>query len=109
MAANKLKRTVQMRAGFRMHQDMVGPGISERRDERINRLDHQVHVERQSAVGTQALQDRWPEADVRDEVAVHDIEVQPIGSGALDRRNFLAETREIRSQQARRYSDSPRS
>src|SRR5689334_25157600 len=99
MAANKLKRTVQMRAGFRMHQDMVGPGISERRDERIDRLDHQVHVERQSAMWTEALQDRRTEADVRHEMAVHDVEMQPIGSGGLDRRNLLAQTREIRSQQ----------
>jgi hypothetical protein len=92
-----------------MHQDMICPGIRERRDERIDRLDHQVHVKRQTAMWTQALQDGRTEADVRDEVAVHDVKMQPVGSRGLDRCNFLVQTREIRSQQARRYSDSPRS
>src|SRR5689334_20647376 len=109
MAANKLKRAMKMRASLRVHQDMVGPGVSERRDERINRFNHQVHVERQSAVRAQALQDWRTKADVRDEVAVHDVEMQPVGSSRFDRCNFLVQTREIRSQQARRNSDSPRS
>ncbi len=40
------------------------------------------------------------EADVGDEVPVHDIEMQPIGAGGLDRGDFLGQPPEIRGQQA---------
>ena len=46
---DQLQRAVQMRPGLGMHQEVVGAGIGERRDERIDRRDHQMHVERQVA------------------------------------------------------------
>jgi hypothetical protein len=58
---------------------------------------------------TQTLQDGRTEADVRDEVAVHDVKMQPVGSRGLYRCNFLVQTREIRSQQTWRNSYSTRS
>ena len=104
--SDKLQRAVQMRPGLRMHQDVVGPGIGERRDERIDRRDHQMHVERQCGVRAQALQDRRAEADVRHEMAVHHVEMQPVGARRLDRRHLVAQSGEIGGEEAWRDGDS---
>ena len=104
--SDKLERAVQMRACLRMHQDVVGTGVGERRDERIDRRDHQMHVERQRGVRAQALQDRRAEADVRHEMPVHHVEMQPVGARRLDRRHLVAQSREIGRKEAWRDGDS---
>ncbi len=96
---------MQMRPGLRMHEEVVGAGLGEGGDERIDRRDHQVHVERQPAVPAQALQHRWAEADIRHEMSVHDVEMQPIRAGRLDRRHLLAQPGEIGREQAWRDGD----
>ena len=78
-----------------MEQDVVGAGFGEGFDIRVNRLDHQVHVERQARMRPQRFQQSRAEADVRDEVAVHDVQMQPVGAGGLDRANFLSQAGEI--------------
>ena len=104
--ADELERAVQMRPCFRVHQHMVGAGLGECLDERIDRRDHQVHVERQPGAGTQALQDRRAEADVRHEMAIHHVEMQPIGAGCFDRCHFVLQSREVGREDARRNGDS---
>ena len=66
-------------------QDVVGAGLGEGGEVGIDRADHQVHVERQAGVRAQRLQHQRAEAEVGDEMAVHDVEVQPVGAGGLDR------------------------
>ena len=47
---DELDRAVDMRPGLGMHGDDVGAGLGEARDIRIDRRDHQMHVERQGRV-----------------------------------------------------------
>src|SRR5262245_28109680 len=97
---------MQMRAGLRMHEQVVGARIDECLDERINRGDHQMYVERQSGPRPQALQDRWAEADVRYKVAVHHIEMKPIRPSRFDGGDLLVQASEICGEQAWCDSDS---
>ena len=46
--------------------------------------DHQMHVEKQLGVGAQCGDHRRSEADVRDECAVHDVQVEPVGAACFD-------------------------
>ena len=48
----------------------------------VDRLDHQVAVERLVAVRPQGRHQRRPEGDVGHEMAVHHVEVDPVGPAA---------------------------
>ena len=59
----------------------AGLGVAGRPAVRV--LDHQVAVERQRAGLRQPLDDRQPEREVGHEVVVHDVDVHPVGAGAI--------------------------
>ena len=52
--------------------------VAKARGETPRRLDHQVDVEKQVRALAQALYDREAQRDVRHELAVHDVYMQPI-------------------------------
>src|SRR5208337_3363936 len=68
-------------------------------------LDHQVTVERQRGVLEQRLDDGQAEGEVRHEVVVHDIHVQPVRGGG-DRSGLIGEPGKVRGQDARRDLNS---
>ena len=51
----------------------------------IGMLDHEMHVERKRRVFSHRRDDRRPERNVIDEMAVHDVEMQPVRAGLLRR------------------------
>ena len=65
----------------------------------IGRRDHQVHVEGQRAVPAQRAHQRGAEGDVRHEMPVHDVEMQPVGAGGFDGVNLLAQSGEVSGQE----------
>ena len=99
--ADRLQRAVEVRAGFDMHGDDVGAGLGEGLEIGVARRDHQMHVERLLGVGPDRLHDVRPDRDVRHEVAVHDVDMDPVGAGGIDGADLLAELREIRGEDRR--------
>ena len=97
-----------MRSRFRMQADVVGAGVDEGVQIGIDRRDHQVDVERQFGVLAQGRQHGRAEADVRDEMAVHDVQMQPIGAGGFDSADLLPQPAEIGGEQAGGNGDVPR-
>ena len=75
--------------------------------ERVDRLHHQVHVDRHlRAVGVdrvlaQRRADHRAEGQVRHVMVVHHVEVDPVGAGGDDVAHLVAEAREIGGQDAR--------
>ena len=65
-------------------------------------VDHQVGIERQLGPRAKVLDGLGPERQVRDEVAVHDVEVDPVGTGRLDPPDGVGKVREVRVEDARR-------
>ena len=57
--------------------------------------DHQVAVEDEGGAFADACDDDGADGDVGNEVAVHDVDVEPFCAGCFDRADFLAETGEI--------------
>ena len=89
-----------MRAGFRMHADMIGTCLGKGGDVGIDRGDHQMHVQLHRGMRAQGFDDQRAEGDVGDEMAVHDIQMQPFRAGALHRFGFFAQAGEISGQKA---------
>ena len=74
---------------------MSAPGFGEGVEERIDRRDHQVNVERLLGVRPKRLHDTGADGEVGHEMAVHDVDVDPVGPGLIDRAHFLAEPGEV--------------
>ena len=64
-------------------------------DEAGRRRDHQVDVERLLRVRADGAHDRRADGDVGHEVAVHDVDVDPVGAGGIDGADLLAERGEV--------------
>ena len=84
----------------------VCPRRDERLDVEIGVLDHQVDVERQRRHLLDRPNDRWADRDVRDEMSVHDVDVDQVGASALHRRDIAAERREVRRKDGGREFDA---
>ncbi len=93
--ADRLERAVEMRSRLCMDRNGVGPGRCEIGKIGIGRRDHQVKIERLFGARPDVPDHRRTEGDVRHEMSVHHIEMDPVGAGSVDRLDLLAEAGEI--------------
>ena len=96
-----LRVALRICAGIRMHGNPIGAGLDKLRRVLVRIGDHQVNVHRNNRDLTHPFDNDRANGDVRHEVAVHDIDVQPIGAGRFDSLDFVFETAEIRGQNRR--------
>ena len=90
-----LDRAVEVRPGLGMDGDDVGARLGEGVEEGIDRRDHQMDVERLGGVRPKRLHHRRADREVGHEMAVHHVDVDPVGAGLVDRAHFLAELGEV--------------
>ncbi len=95
-----------MRAGFGVHGDVVAARLGEGLEIGIAGRDHQMRVEDLPGVGPQRLDDVGTVGNVRHEMAVHHVEVNPVGACRVDGANLLAKPGKIRRQD--RWRDDER-
>ena len=105
---DRLQRAMQMRAGLRMHRDVIAAGFRERLEIGIAGRDHQMRVEDLLRVRPQRLDDVGTVGDVRHEMPVHHVEMDPVGAGRVDRADLVAEFRKVRRQDRRRDDERTR-
>ncbi len=79
--------------------------LGEIRDDAIDRLHHQVDVDRNRRVRPDRRADERPDGQVRNVVVVHHVEVEQVGAGGGHRAHFVAEAREIRGQEGGRNQE----
>ena len=86
-----------MEVGHRLGVDdqPLAAGLHELRGQQLGRQDHQVGLERQGGVATGRGDDVGAERDVGDELAVHDVPLDAVAPGRLERRDLLAEAGEV--------------
>ena len=90
-----------MRARFGVERNQIRPGIRESLQIGINRGDHQMHIKGDGGVAAQRLDQRWPKGDVRDEMPIHNVQMQPIRACCGHGTHFLTEFGEIGGQKRR--------
>ena len=96
-----LDRAVEVRAGLGMDGDDVGARLGEGVEERVDRRDHQMDVERLGGVRAKRFDHRRADGEVGHEMPVHHVDVHPVGAGRVHRAHFLAEPGEIGGQDRR--------
>ena len=102
--ADLLQRVVDVRRRLELDRDRVGARLDELLDLALGPLDHQVAVEQAAGVVhlvADRLDDHRPDRDRRDEVAVHDVDVDRARAGVEHRRELLAEARVVGRQDRR--------
>ena len=87
-----------MRPRLDMDRDEIGAGLRESVEIGIAGRDHQMHVEEEFGMRPQRRDDRRPDRDVRHEMTVHHIDMDPVGAGGGDGADFFAEIGEIGGQ-----------
>ena len=85
--------------GFEVHGDHICACLNESGEVVVGSGNHEVHVEEYVVGLVDRLDDSWAEGNVVDEVAVHDIEVEPIASGVDGACGFLFDSAEISGEQ----------
>jgi adhesin HecA-like repeat protein len=78
-----------------MHRDVARACLDEVVDVGFGVLDHQVAVEQALRLRADRLDNQRPKRDIRDEMAVHDIGLQPVCPCRLCRANLIAQPRKI--------------
>ena len=85
-----------------MDGDDVGACLREGVEEAIDWRDHQMDVERFLRVRAERLHHNGADGEVGHEVAVHHVDMDPVGAGLVDRAHFIAEFGEIGGKDGRR-------
>jgi hypothetical protein len=99
---DRLNRAVGVGPGLGVEGDDIGPGGGEGLQIGVDRRDHQVNVERLGGVRAQGLHHHRADRDVGDEVAVHHVDMDPVGPGGVNRAHFLAQAGKIGGEDRRR-------
>ena len=66
-------------------------GIDKTRHVMIGVLDHQVHIQWQFGLSTHKTDDGWPEGNVIDEVAIHDVSMDPVRARSFHFVDFVSQ------------------
>jgi hypothetical protein len=90
------QRAVDVPARFRVKSNVRGTRPGEIGDDAIDRLDHQVDVDRRiDAVVAERLADERTDRQVRHEMIVHDVEMHDFRAGIEHVSDVLAEPGEV--------------
>ena len=86
-------------AEFDVDGHAVGAGFGERFEKNFRARAHEVDVEGNFGLVADDFDDLGAEGNVGDEMAVHDVEVNPVGLGFFDATRFGGEFAEVSSEQ----------
>jgi len=86
---------MQIDVSFPVDQKRIGARVRELLQKRVRIRNHQVRFERQPCQRPQRLHDRRAKRNVRNEMAVHDVDVDAVRAGAFGFGHLFAETAEV--------------
>ena len=94
-----MNRTMQMDGGFEMHIHHHSTQFGRLLDITLRLLNHVVHIERFLTSLGHSLKHRESKRNVRNERAVHHIEVKPVGLTPINHVDVAVEMQEVGSEQ----------
>ena len=86
---------MQVSVAFPMNEKRVGACLDKLIEEKVRRRDHQVRFEGKPRYSPERMDNRRSHREVGNEVAIHDIDVNPIGAGPLRLGHLLSQMAEI--------------
>lgn len=94
---NEVESSVEMdgRLALAMHRNDIGTSLDKVRNEQLRLDNHEMYVERLFSDGAQGIDDEGPNGDVRDEAAVHNVDVDPVAARLVNGADFISEFGEV--------------
>ena len=86
---------VRVNGGFHVKGYAVAAGLNERVDVTFGMLNHEMGIQREFGACANGANGVQPEAQLRGEMSVHNIEVYFVNAAALKRADVLGERRQI--------------
>ena len=90
-----LQAAVQVFRCFGMNHDLVRPGLGEILDIRFGMFHHEMAVKEQFRHLADFRDDRRAEGQVRHEIAIHDVDVYPVGPAGFDFTDFIPQAGKV--------------
>ena len=100
-----VRSTCSVASGWKLM--MPAPALAKSGHEPVDRLHHQVHVDRHLGVRLDRLAHQRPDGEVGHVMVVHHVEVDQVGAGGDHGAHLLAQPREVRGKDARRDAERP--
>ena len=97
MLLDRLHRAMEMRAGLYVNREIVCSGLCEFGDKAIGVRDHEVDVEGQLSDFSERRYDRRTDGQIWDEMSVHDINMEEVGSRPFHGCHFLGQSSKVSS------------
>src|SRR5687767_10775401 len=97
MFLDQLNRTMEMRSGLYMNGEIVRPSLGKLGDKGIGVCDHEVDVERQFGDLSERCDDRRTDGQIWDEMSIHHIDVQKVGSRTFHSCYFIGQSGKVGS------------
>ena len=95
------------RRRLRVDQQVISPRLREIGNVALRFNNHQMYVEGLCGRAAHRFDDRRTKGYVGYEPAVHDIDVDPIGAGPIDRLDFLTDPPKVGGENRRRDHNGP--
>ena len=67
-----------------MKGDDIGAGFGKIGDDAVDRLDHQVHIDRHCHMRANRLADQWADGQIGNIMVIHHVKVDNVGASADD-------------------------
>jgi len=99
--SSPLHRAVQIVVALPVDEERVGAGLDELVQKEIGIRDHQMDLERKLGHPPKGLDDRRAHGQIRHEMSVHHVDVDPVGSSLFRLGYLLAQPCEVRGENRR--------
>src|SRR5215469_3717477 len=90
--------TIQVVVALPVDQKRIGAGLGKVFEKKIGIREHQVSFQRQPSDATERVYDRRPHRQIGNEMSVHDVDVNSVGTGILRLLDLLAQSGEVGGQ-----------
>ncbi len=99
------QRPMEVCARLGVHDEKLAPGLDVPSRQHIGSEHHQVSLERERRMSAGTGDDVRPEREVRHELTIHHVPLNPVDAGLVEGKDGFAERREIHGQDGRRDLD----
>ena len=93
---------MQMRRRLGVNRQIVRAGLREAVEVALGLDDHEMHIERELRQLPDRLDYLGAKGEVRDEPAIHHVDVNPVGAAGLEARDVVREMPEVGAEDRRR-------
>jgi len=96
LITDQREAAIDVTGGFGVKRDDVGAGLGKHRDQAVDGLDHQMHINGDLDVGTNSLTNHGADGQIGNVMVVHHVKMNPVCPCGHNIFNFFSQSGEVR-------------